>query len=316
MKILNNQFFIVVTLLMACLAPGAGAALLEDENTVWQSGYQYVKYAPISSQGYGQNDHPVELDRSAVAAVLKALEFRSEDFFATDDEREPVLSVAQAQRLADTISSALRDAQPDQDIVFVIEKSVSKLIFLQDQVLTSGRAFFKDGQLNIIIGQYERTRNKEFERVYDSSGQLSPYSLDHGSRASSLGNVEKSLINMAGISNKMIDNEPRQDWFVIDIQQAYAAVQQRQRQAGQGDGDGQMSREMRLEAARMKRQQRDLKLEMARMRQQMKSMNGNGGSAGGKTPEQRLKALDKLKEQGLITDEEYQAKRKEILNNL
>ena len=317
MKVVINQLVIVLMVVGGVTFTSANAALLEDENTVWKSGYQYVKFAPINSDGFGKNDHPVELDRSAVAEVLKAMEFRSEDFFATDDDLEPVFSVAQAQRLGDILSSALRKAKPDQDIVFVIEKSVSKLVFLQDQVLTSGRAFYKDGELNIIIGQYERTRNKEFERVYDSSGQLSPYSLDHGTRSSSLGNVDKSLVNIAGISNKVIDNEPRQDWFVIDVDKAYAAVQQRERQAEQGDGgmNSKAAREMRLEAARMKKQQRELKLEMARMREQMKSNNG-GGSSGGETPEERLKTLDKLLEEGLISEEEYQSKREQILSDL
>ncbi len=316
MKVIINQLVIVLMVIGGMTFTSANAALLEDENAIWKSGYQYVKFAPINSDGYGKNDHPVELDRSAVAAVLKALEFRSDDFFATDDDLEPVFSVAQAQRLGDVLSSALRKAKPEQDLIFAIEKSVSKLIFLQDQALTSGRAFYKDGKLNIIIGDYERTRNKEFERVYDSSGQLSPYNLAHGSRSSSLGNVKQSLVNMAGVSNKVVDNEPRQDWFVIDIQKAYAAVQQ-QRQAEQGsDGaNAEATREMRLEAARMKKQQRELKLEMARMREQMKSNDG-GGSSGGETPEERLKTLDKLLEQGLISKEEYQSKREQILKDL
>ncbi|MDZ7736952.1 MAG: SHOCT domain-containing protein [Gammaproteobacteria bacterium] len=77
---------------------------------------------------------------------------------------------------------------------------------------------------------------------------------------------------------------------------------------------------MRLEAARMKKEQRELKLEMARMREQMKSLGegggGEAGAAGGKTVEERMATLDKLREEGLISDEEYAAKREEILGDI
>ena len=45
-----------------------------------------------------------------------------------------------------------------------------------------------------------------------------------------------------------------------------------------------------------------------------KSVVGGAKEASGETLEQKLEELNKLKEKGVITEEEYQAKRKQILN--
>jgi len=317
MKSPFNQLVVFTILMLSILSSAVTAAMLDDENVIWKSGYQYLRYQPLDSENFGRNDHPVDLNPEMIATVLKGLEFRAEDsLFATDDDREPVFALTEASRLGEMLARGLRNARPDQDIVFVLQKSVSKLILLEDQVMTSGRAFYKDGKLNIIIGEYERTRNKEFERVYDSSGQVSPYKLSHGFRSKSMGRVKQNVVNIAGVSNKILNNDLRQDWFVIDVQEAFAALQQQRQAKESGNGiDTEAARQMRLEAARMKKEQRELKLEMARMREQMKSMNGSG-SAGGKTVEERMATLDKLRDEGLISDEEYAAKREEILGDI
>lgn len=311
----NHSVTVILAGLLGFLA--APAAVAAKDELLWKSGpVQYIGYAEQDTARQGANDHPAELDPRQIAAALEALQFRSEDFFATDDELEPVFSLAQARRLAEQLARGLKRAEPDQDIIFALEKNVTKLLVLTDQVIVSGRAFFKDGKLNIIIGDYDKYRNDELERVYDSSGQVVPYFFNHGSRTDSSGNVKGNLANIPGIDNKVVNNNPRQDWFVIDVRQAATAVAEQRREAEQGGGpDSAATRQMRLEAARMKKEQRELKLEMARMREQMKSMNGSG-SADGKTVEERMATLDKLRDEGLISEEEYAAKREEILGDI
>jgi len=310
----------IILLLAGLLAvSGPVAAAVGDGDYLWKSGRnQYIKYAELDTDQYGPNDHPAQLNPRQIVTALEALQFRSEDFFATDDDLKPVFSVSEARRLGEHLARGLREARPDQDITFVVAKSVPQLMFFTDTALTSGRAFYKDGRLNIIIGKYEMTINEEFERVYDSSGQVSPYTFTHGSRTGRSGDIRQNLANVAGIENKVVNNDPRQDWFVIDVPTAAAAVARQKQEAQRGGGggvDSEEARQMRLEAARMKKEQRELKLEMARMREQMKSLN-NGGSAGGETVEERLATLERLHDEGLVTDEEYEAKRREILGDI
>ena len=67
-----------------------------------------------------------------------------------------------------------------------------------------------------------------------------------------------------------------------------------------------------LEKAKLAKERREMRLEMARIRQEMKK-NKNTGST---SIEERLENLSTLKQKGLISDEEYEKKRIEILNDI
>ncbi len=315
MRKLQNQLvnvFLVVWLLLSAAGTATAAPLLSSDDVIWKSGpNQYFRYASLDDSDFGQNDHPVTLDPKRIALAIQALKFRSDDFFASEDDLKPVFSVQQSQRLGQELARGLKNAKPEQDILFVLQKSVSKLIFLEDKAYVAGRAFYKEGQLNIIVGAYDVFTNDAYEQLYDSSGQLSPYTLNHGRRSESSAKLASNLVNMDGVQNKVIDNNVRQDWFVIDVDKAVAALERQRNQAERGS-DGEVSRQMRLEAARMQKEQRELKLEMARMRKEMRE--GNGG--GSQTVEERLSALEKLYNQELISKEEYETKRQEILGDI
>ena len=51
------------------------------------------------------------------------------------------------------------------------------------------------------------------------------------------------------------------------------------------------------------------------MRKEMKEINPGAGSSS-KTPEERISTLDQLLAKNLITQEEYDVRRKEILNEI
>ncbi|MCS3902580.1 hypothetical protein J2T55_000584 [Methylohalomonas lacus] len=316
MKTITNHLVTVLFLSALMVSGNAAAALFggDDGSVLWKSGNNlYIKYAKQDSDNFGSNDHPVELDPQNIVTVLEELRFQAKKsgLFSSGKE-ERVFSVTQARRLAEYLAIGLKEAEPNQDIIFTLQKEVSQLLILTDHVFVSGRAFYKDGRLNIIIGDYNRFKNQEYERVYDSSGQLGgAYNFNHGRRSSSANNVPGAVVNMAGIQNKVVNNNPRQDWFVLDIDQAASAIAQQKGERGKEEGG--MSREMRLEAARMQKEQRELKLEMARMREQMKN---SGGDNGGKSPEERLETLEKLYEQEMISKEEYETKREQILSDI
>ncbi len=316
MKTITNHLIILFFLGALTVPTGVSAALFGgDENVIWQSGSsQFIKYSKQDSSDFGGNDHPVELDPRNIATVLESLRFqvKKSGLFSSGDEEKPVFSITQARRLAENLAKGLREAGPEQDITFVLLKEVSQLIVLTDHVFVTGRAFYKDGRLNIIIGDYDRFKNEEYERVYDSSGQLAgAYNFNFGFRSSASTNVPGNVVNMDGIQNKVINNDVRQDWIVLDIDQAARAIAQQKGQRNKEEGG--MSREMRLEAARMQKEQRELKLEMARMREQMKN---SGGGSDGKSVEERLETLEKLYDEDMISQEEYETKREQILSDI
>ena len=74
-------------------------------------------------------------------------------------------------------------------------------------------------------------------------------------------------------------------------------------------------RQIQIEAAKLARERRQMRAEMARMRKEMKNINSGAGSSS-KTPEERITTLDQLLTKELITQEEYDIRREEILNDI
>ena len=175
----------------------------------------------------------------------------------------------------------------------------------------SGRAFYKDGKLNIIIGEYDKPRQEGYEKAYDPTevGIVKYYFL-HGSRNSQQ-KFDLNTVKVAGIENKLVKNRVRKDWFVIDVEEAadnyLALIKERENPKTTRD------KQFEIEAAKLAKERREMRLEMARLRKEMKE---GGGASSGSSVEQRLENLDKLRDKGLVTDDEYKSKREEILNDI
>ena len=122
------------------------------------------------------NQHPVAvLDPREIRDALNTLLVWNKSFFTgalkDAEEAESVFSLAQARLLGTYIASwsAKSDAE-SQDIVFALSANEKKaILFMKDTTYTGGRAFYVDGKLNIIIGDYDRLGDKFKERAYASA---------------------------------------------------------------------------------------------------------------------------------------------------
>ena len=70
---------------------------------------------------------------------------------------------------------------------------------------------------------------------------------------------------------------------------------------------------MQAEAARMARERREMRLELARMRKEMRTSTGDNST---QTIEQRLLTLQELRDKELISAEEYEQKREQLLGEI
>lgn len=266
----------------------------EVNKVLWQDGpNRYIKLAPQDTALYGPNAHPVELDQKEINVSLGLLRI------AADTGVVPVFTEEQAALLSIMLASGLKVAAADQDIVFALEKSESSLMGLKkDAYFLAGRAFYQGGLLHIILGDYDRVRNISFEAAYDpSKAGIVSYSFEHGKRAKQgvgASAFTQKLYPTDGISNRVINSGPRSDWFMIDLKETSRAFVSREHEARQS--------------------------EMDRKRKELQEILGPGYSMPAPVPvrstEERLISLNELKSKGLITDEEYQAKRKQILDDL
>ncbi len=303
----------LISLLSVCLYCFS-VSLHADEEYIWKSGLNlYFKYAKQDTAELGKNDHPVDLDEGEIITVLGSMTYIDKKLFSENEEIVPVFSRSQAQLLGEQLSKGLRNATPDQDIIFVIGGSSRKLLVLTERAFVAGRVFYKDGKLNLILGDYDRARNEAFEAIYDPSGKGNiPYSFNYGSRTRKTSGFDEQFVAMAGINNKVVGNTTRQNWFEIDIKKAAAAViaeQKRKERFSEGGGNAALQQE----ADKLARERREMRLEMARIRQEM---NENQKGNNTLSVEERLVKLNELRDKGLITEDEYNTKREEILSDI
>ena len=71
---------------------------------------------------------------------------------------------------------------------------------------------------------------------------------------------------------------------------------------------------MKIEAAKLAKQRREMRAEMARMRKEVQNISKESSST--KSIEERMITLDELLAKKLITQEEYDKKRQEILGDI
>jgi hypothetical protein len=290
------------------------AVAANKDDILWKSGFHFVvKYDQQDSDKLGKNDHPVELNDSTISNALQALRYENKSLLTGEVEILPVFTANQVEILSKQLAKGLKDASPEQDIVFVLGNDGRKLLILTDKTFIAGRAFYKDDRLNIILGDFDRSRNEAFEAVYDPSGnEQIPYTFNYGYRSKTNSGFSKNIINIPGVQTKVIGNAPRQNWFVIDVNEAAAATIARNKREEQGITGN--TEAMQRETEKMAQERRQLRLEMAKMRKEMEE--GGAVSPGGLSIEERLVRLEQLKDKGLITEDEYQAKRKEVLEDI
>jgi hypothetical protein len=276
------------------------------DNVLWQSGRnQYIKLVDQEGDAAKPNDQPVTLDAKTVVNALKAL--RISGSYAKAEEMKTVFSTSQVQILGQYLVKGLQQARADQDIVFALAQRHRGFLNEETVSYLAGRAFYVDGKLNIIIGDYDRPADRFKERTSLSMGAGEVrYFFNNGSRDSKSG-FKKSIITGDGISL----HENRKNWLLVDVDTASSHYLTRRKKQATQEGNTADTEEARLEAARLAQERREMKLEMARMRKQMQE-----GSAAPKTVEERLQTLEDLKKKGLITEDEYKSKRQEILKDL
>jgi hypothetical protein len=301
-----SQFAAVLTFAVALAAmPAAG------DESLWKSGENlYINLADQDEPGT-PNQHPVVMEPKAITNALSQVIVWNKKMLK-EDEAETVFSVEQARTLGTYLAVGLQKARPDQDIIFALSRRSDGFLVWDDLTYMAGRAFYANDRLNIIIGDYERAPDRFMERAQGSAGITElKYYFQHGQRDDA-SKFKKAVIFKDGISLKEIGGKPRPDWLLIDVAKANAGyLAENQDPVAL---DKQVSAEaMREEAARLAQERREMRLEMARLKKEIGSGTKSDSAV---SAEERLRTLEELRVKNLITDEEYQSKRREILNEL
>jgi len=287
----------------------------DHEEVLWQSGINlYIKLVRQEGAGKGKtppNDHPVILESGQITNALNMIEFWEKKGYTGEAGANRVFSVSQARLLGNFLSKGLANAKPNQDIVFALATTEKGLLGISPHKLyMAGRAFYHADRLHIIIGDYDRPPDKGLEAASGAAGVTEiQYFFAVGSR-SRASDFKKTIVTGDGIEMQSAGNKRRRDWFVIEVASAATAyVARTEKKSKEGGVD---SEAIRLEAARLAKERREMRAEMARIRKEM----SESGATGLPSIEERLTALDELRDKNLISDAEYDRKRKEILDDI
>ena len=275
---------VVVLTLLVC-----GSVLAAGE--LWQAQDQYVRVEAQEASAAGPHDHPVTLQGRDLAVVFRALQAQQKGGFFRFVSKQPVgvFNAQMARLLGTKLAEGLAVAGADEEVVFVLVGFYRGRVLAGDRRAVGGRAFYRDGQLHLIFGDVLRPADYGKERDlrgFDTEVDRRVYPLHAGSRDREGADDWELLI---GEGMDWHDGS-RRDWVVLDVPRVLQAVQ-----AMTEDEEG-------LSQAELRRQ----RVEMAQMRKRM----------GAGTVEERLRVLESLREQELVTEGEYRNKRQAILDSL
>ena len=80
MNIMKNQIFIVLVTYLMITSSEVFALGPSGKEVIWQADANvYFKYADQDEAGIGKNDHPVELSKKEMTAVLQSLKIQDEN---------------------------------------------------------------------------------------------------------------------------------------------------------------------------------------------------------------------------------------------
>lgn len=272
----------VVGLLLSISAAQAASDLI-----VWERGDQSVRLGKQDDVSAPPNDHPAVATADEIGAMLGTLRLR----YANEDADVAPISVFtpdEIDNLGKAVTTALRRASPSQDVIFYVigAHQMSRGAFAQRNRVSAGRVFYRDDNLNIIFGQVQTPHRKK--NIYGQTDQ-DFYPRNYGNRSEA---AKHDVVFIPDSATHLYrDNSgTRDDWIVIEpggavvevpirplLPAASSSVDKAKEQAG---GTGAQSTEMTADV------------------------------------EERLERLKRLLKRGLISEDAYQTKMKEILQDL
>ena len=258
-----------------------------DVRNLWQSRDQFVALERQNSN-VPLNDHPSVISPERLTAILASIELQS-----PESKKPELLFTAQSlDVLVPEMVVGFKKAAPGEDVTFaVIGLHTSLFGIAKSPKVTTGRVFYKGGRLNLIIGFAQKEFNEREDR------RLSPFIP--GSRQKSA-EGEWALLHSGQKGFELL----RKDWVTFsDEWQAavvHAPVVEKIAPPAQAPVPPVAERNVPTPTPV------PVPVPVQPLPQKSET----------RKPAERLTTLNELKDKGLISEEEYRAKRGEILNGL
>ena len=247
---------------------------------VYSGRYSWVRIETRES-GAALNQHPVVVAPANLRALLEQVQW-------VDTQSEALFSPKQLDEITAPVAAALGRATAEQDVSFAVSDQFGFFGPLASRAVTTARVFLRDGQLQVIVGLARR----DFESQFRGTGTL--IAFEPGQRAQTVDRQVKLAV-AAGAGRQL-----RADWVALGMSgDAAAALPVAPPPAVAAPiapikAPGMSVAPSVVPAAPAAKGAEEIYRGVA----------------------ERLRALDKLRSDGLINEAEYQEKRKQLLRDL
>jgi hypothetical protein len=263
----------------AAAAPASNAErrpLARPGKDFYTGKYSFVRIE--ASEAGAHSGLPLALEAERLATGLAELKGIGSDF-----KGKPLFSPDELTELVPVLVDACAKAHDDQDVVFAIAGKHSQATLFETESVTTGRIFAEHGRLQLILGMTRINFGDELR----GNHTLKPFVP--GSRTAKLASASP-----VGGASWTVDSAARPDWLSADpatLGKPAAAVST----AGAVSAPTAAAAPVVAAPALARPATEGIPAEVA---------------------ERRLSTLDRLRQKGLISEQEYQDKRKAVLDGL
>lgn len=244
---------------------------------VYEGVFSYVRIE-AREPGAAPNQHPFTIAPAALRAVLEQAEVGGA-------KPEKLFTAKQLDEITEPLATALGRASAEQDVSLAVSDQFGLLGPLAPRQVTTARVFRRDGQLQLIVGLLRR----DFESQFRGTGTL--IAFEPGQRAKPVERGAKVAV-AAGRGSVV-----RDDWIALSTTAAPAPAAAVPAAAAVVPAAAAVAPATLAPAATPPAPPRDADTLY-------------------RSTADRLRALEKLYKDGLVSEAEYQEKRRQILREL
>ncbi len=317
----SQQFIFIISLFLLLISTQNAFA---KEMIIWSEAADYIAVEDVKN---ATNDHPQDLDANKIYSLLKNIRIQEEEagffdlsiFESEDEYSSEMFTRNELLKLSRHLGRAFATAKANQDVIFSVTDSHPKTIGKSSST-TTGRVFYKDGVLNLIIGEFRVDLAQKYrmrggysdvsEKV--DRAKLDSFRLNVGNRNKSL---KPSFSYLTDTNQSLYESDKgiRNDWLQINVDQALAAYAEPKKPEStpgaasvQADDKSYQTLEQKVETLERRLDEK----------QAASTPDPSTSSAVSNSVESRLSRLKNIYEKGLIDETRYNQKVQEILDDI
>lgn len=286
-------------------------ASISDE-IIWEENKNvFIKLLEVESSKY---EHPNTISSDVSNAFLSQISIIN----SNENEDTLLFTSQQISLLSKYLPSALTQAKQNQVVVFSLIKKKSSLAgFLKRDVFTAGSIFIQQNTLTLKVGDVDRERQHGYESVYDPTNQgLVRYDFDFGLDSSSIASKRNTLGLLTDLDGFSTPQQNEVNIILSKLSELPQIIQQQATTKIETKNTGLTRQEVEQILNEREASSSTHKGEIDTKQQTRKSLQQTATESNKTTTknlEERFKILQNLKDQGLISEQEYQVKRAELL---